>query len=262
MKVPDKRTRTTPWYRREDTYLQLVLLMITLGVIYIFITQEMKGWQGVWVLTNVVAGYIILNNTRTRIKVRSIWRGVLSLKVWGYAIFNLLLIAITVGVISIFLYTGSGPGGGEGNPFVSNILLVIVLFPIIPLFADAETYIFQAFLIGIFLKGEFRNCPKCQKIGPPGVPCAQCGIDNDGPKLKGPLTLLAITVSSLVFAGAHMLLLDSFVPIILIIGGMILGWTYLNKGHLFTARVHLVYNLILICGLFAVYLIRDLGVMI
>ncbi|MFW3147277.1 MAG: hypothetical protein ACMUIE_10765 [Thermoplasmatota archaeon] len=250
-----------PWFKREDTWLQLVLLLITLGVVYIFLTENMKGWQGIWVLVNVVGGYIILNNPRMRKKVREIWGGVLRPVIWGFALVNLLLVIVAGAAMVLFFSSGGGGsgGGGNGNPFVSNILLVIVLFPIIPLFADAETYLFQALFLGLFLKSDYRNCKECGKVSPPGIPCAHCGATMGGDKLRGAQVWLAILISSLVFAGAHMLLLMSFTPIILMVGGVILGWAYLNKGHQFTAQVHLVYDLILITLLFIVYLLSDIG---
>ncbi len=249
-----------PWHKNQETWLQLVLLLITLGVVYIFLTEKMGGWQGAWVLINVIGGYIILNKPKIRKTVREIWRGVLRPVIWGYALFNLFLIAVAGVLLVIFFSSGSGGGSSSnGNPFVSNILLVIVLFPIIPLFANAETQLFQAFFLGLFLKGEYVNCPKCEKVTPPGVPCVHCGKDIEGKRLKGPQVWLAILISALVFSGAHMLLLMSFTPIFLTIGGAILGWAYLNKGHTFTAQVHLVYDLILITLLFLFYLSIDFG---
>jgi len=252
-----------PWYRKSETWLQFVLLLIMICVFYIFLEENMGGWQGIWVLVNVVGGYLILNKPEMRKKVRNIWRGVLHIRVWGYALFNLLLVAAAAGIMSLYMTSGGSDGagsGGGGNPFVSNILLVVVLFPIIPLFADAETYLFQGLIIGLFLKREYVNCPECGKTIPPGVPCHFCGNDSgSGRSIRGPEAWLAVSLSAIVFAGAHMVLLMSFAPIILALGGLILGWAYLRKGHLFTARVHLVYDLVLICGLFFFYLLSEIG---
>ena len=234
--------------------------MIIIGVLYIFVTEEMYNWQGIWVLINVVAGYLILNNNRTLKRVREVWKGVLIPGVWAIAILNLFLVIISATIIAML----GTRGGGEssGNPFVSNILLVIVLFPIIPLFADAETHLFQRLILGKILKERYRNCPKCSKLTPPGINCVHCGKYVGGDKLSGPRVWTAVSVSALVFAGAHMLLLMSLAPILLTIGGFILGWLYLKRGHLFTARVHMVYNLVLILLLFLFYVYVEIEVIL
>ena len=249
-----------PWYKDTETYLQLVLFLIILGVLYIFISGVMRGWQGIWVLINVVGGYIILQNPRMRKMIHRTWRGLLSPKVWGLALLNLFLIAVSIFLISILFSGGGGNGGSAsgGNPFVSNILLVVVMFPIIPLFADAETHLFQAMILKIFLRDDFSDCPKCKKPAPSGVPCGNCGHQMSGERISGTTAWIGILISAVIFAGAHMVLLMNFVPIILVIGGILLGWAYLKKGHLFTAQVHLVYDLVLIAIIFFAML-SDLG---
>lgn len=259
LSIRGKGSGDVPWFKDTETYLQLVLFLIILGVLYIFISGALRGWQGLWVLINVVGGYIILQNPRMRKMIHRTWRGVLKPKVWGLALLNLFLIALSILMISFLFAGGGGDGSDEGgNPFVSNILLVVVMFPIIPLFADAETHIFQAFILKIFLKDEFRECPKCKKSTPPGVPCGHCGQDIPGERINGAAAWVGILISAVIFAGAHMVLLMNFIPIILVIGGILLGWAYLRKGHLFASRVHLVYDLVLIFIIFLTML-SDLG---
>ncbi len=251
MAIRGDRSDDIPWYRDTETYLQLVLFLIIIGVLYIFISGALRGWQGIWVLINVVGGYIILQNPKMRKMIHRTWRGLLIPKVWGLAILNIFLIAVSIGIIS-FMFSGGGSGGsgGGGNPFVSNILLVVVMFPIIPLFADAETHLFQAFILKFFLRDEFRECPKCKKQVPPGLPCGTCGKKIEGERVKGISAWIGVLISAFIFAGAHMALLMSVIPIILVIGGILLGWAYLRKGHLFAAQVHLVYDLVLIVFIF------------
>jgi hypothetical protein len=254
-----RRSKRSAWYRDTETYLQIVLFLIILGVLYIFISGALKGWQGVWVLINVIGGYIILQNPKMRKMIHRTWRGLLIPKVWGLALLNLSLIAISVILISVMISGGGGSGGGGGgNPFVSNILLVVVMFPIIPLFADAETHLFQAMILKIFLKDDFKECPRCKKPTPPGVPCGTCSGAIHGNKLTGGIVWIAIIISAFIFALAHMVLLMSFVPILLMIGGILLGWAYVKKGHLYAAQVHLVYDLILIVMIFF-SMLSDLG---
>ncbi len=238
------------------TKLDLVLKTIMLLTIFIFITLYLLffdfSWQYSWVVFNLGVGYMILTNGKRRNYYLRFFKGFLEIKVWAYAALNIFLV---VGTMVLFFFissgsTGGGSDGGGGNPFVSNPLFLLFLIPIVPIFADAETRIFQGLIIKKIMGRYLTSCKSCQKKALALEKCDLCGNDTGVSKVRELshlyLSKVAVFVSAFVFALVHVILTWNVGTFILIVGGYLLGHLYIKEGAVMVAKVHMIYNYILL----------------
>jgi hypothetical protein len=228
-----------------------LMIQISYGIfVYIFITLFIifieVNIRTVWVLFNIIIGYAILSNEKARKYYYNILKGFREAKVWAYAVLNLVLILSVVLIPALFI-SSSGGGDTSPNPFVSNYIFLLFLIPIVPLFADAETKIFQEWII----KGVHRNvlvkCKSCERKALPMERCDLCRAKQMESSAYGISSYMpAILLSGFIFALAHVILVGSILPMMLIIGGILLGILYVKDGAILVAKVHMLYNYLVI----------------
>jgi hypothetical protein len=219
---------------------------------FFFVIYVPVNFRTVWVLINVIFGYAILSNERARRYYGSFFVGFKEKKVWMYSIINLLLIFSVMFVPLLLTSSFSSFGGGDGgdssaNPFVSNYLFLLAIIPIVPLFADAETKIFQEMIIKGLNKKTLVECKTCGKKSLPLKKCDLCSSDL----LATEAFDLQKYMPSIIFGGfifgiAHVLLVGSIFPIVLTAGGILLGILYVKEGARVVAKVHMVYDYLVI----------------
>lgn len=234
---------------RKELMIQIsygIFVYIFIALFIIFIEVNIRT---VWVLFNIIIGYAILSNEKARRYFYNILKGFKELKVWAYAVLNLMLI-LSVVLIPALLFSGSGGGGGGGsdpNPFVSNYIFLLFLIPIVPLFADAETKIFQEWIIKGVHRKVLIECKSCGRKALPMERCDLCGAKQMESSAYSVSTYMpAILISGFIFALAHVILVGSLLPMLLIIGGILLGILYVKDGAILVAKVHMLYNYLVI----------------
>jgi hypothetical protein len=227
-----------------------IFVYVFFAIFFIFVPINFRT---IWVLFNIVLGYAILSNDKARKYYGSMFSGFKERKVWLYSILNLGLIigATLIPLLLIVLSGGSGGAGGNGesesNPFVSNYLFLLAVIPIIPLFADAETRIFQGWIIKGLNSSHLVECKNCGKKSLPLVKCDLCNaklLKTEAFHLQKYMP--AIIFSGFIFGLAHVLLVGSLFPLLLTIGGILLGVLYIKEGAMIVAKVHMVYNYLII----------------
>jgi hypothetical protein len=229
-----------------------LLMMVGYGLfVYVFIALYLifidVNIRTLWVLFNIVIGYAILSNEKARKYYGNMFKGFKEGKVWMYAVLNLILVIMVVAIPAI-LFAPSGNGGdSEANPFVSSAIFLLFLIPIVPLFADAETKIFQGWIIKGLNRNQLMECPHCNKKTLPVEVCNECGNKLlDKPVFDVMQYMPAIVISGFIFAIAHVILVGSILPMVIIIGGILLGYLYVKEGSMLVAKVHMLYNYLVI----------------
>ena len=226
-------------------------LYIFIALYILFIPIDIRT---IWVLVNIIIGYAILSSKKARNYYWEMFKGFGDRKAWLYAILNLILIFSTIMIpfIVSLMANGGGDANGTGdgsnaNPFVSNYIFLLFVIPIIPLFADAETKIFQGWIIKGLNSKRLIDCPECGRKTLPLKTCDLCGKKLTENKVVDFSNYYpAIIVSGVIFGIAHVILVGSITPIVLTIGGILLGYLYVKEGAWLVARVHMIYDYLII----------------
>jgi hypothetical protein len=243
--------------RTLTTVSVIALFILTSGYI-LFIPGSC---QSSWVLLNIGVGYLVLSDARRRNYYGGFLRAFLEPRVWAYA---MLMLALVLGgsflgaLAREHLPQGSNPAlGTGGNPFVSTPFFLLFLLPVIPLFADAETRLFQAWIIRGFAKGSLVECKSCGKKSLPGPKCDLCGnaTGQEHSGAPGSWRLpAAMVASAVVFGLAHVLLTWNLAAMAVAIGGFFMARVYVTRGAMFVAKIHMLYDYILIGAIGSLYL--------
>lgn len=242
------------WKPITDDFQEIGLMYLYGLFVYIFTALYLIfipiSIQSIWVLINIVIGYAILSNKKARNYFGKLFLGFLEKKVWLYAIINIVMIFSTLFAPSLFASDAGNDvsGNSKGNPFISNLIFLLAILPIVPLFADAETRLFQGLIIKGFHKQDLIKCKKCGKMALPQNKCDICRAKL----LENPINdfvsyFPAIIISGIIFGLAHVVLIGSIIPIVLTVGGVFLGILYVKEGANMVAKVHMVYNYVVIC---------------
>jgi hypothetical protein len=125
----------------------------------------------------------------------------------------------------------------------------------VPLFADAETRLFQSWIIKWFMRRHLVTCRSCGKHSLPGPRCDICGGETGwtGNPDNSLRLRSAIVVSALVFGLAHVLLTWNLAVMAVAIGGYFMARTYVTRGAMFVAKIHMLYDYILLAAIVALY---------
>lgn len=228
----------------EDFYFILLASVMILILAYYFVFSEYLSLSTLWVVLNLSVGYILLMDERIRKKYTAILRGALDMKVWGYAIFLVVLLFSSI-LPLILLSSGSG-GNSGGNPFISNPVFLAVTIPLIPMFAYAETSLFQRYVMKAVLRSHSYKCPSCGAMAIGVERCDVCGFPVNAGEIPGTMRLMAIGASAGTFALAHIILTGSLLASLTFIGGYLMASIYLKEGWLPVARIHAIYDYIII----------------
>jgi len=158
------------------------LFMAVVGVITgAYLVFPSEGARSIWVLFNVTVAYGVLQNPNKR---RFYWRFFGAFKekrIWGLTIVMLAMILVSMSVALGSSETAAKDTEDAENPFVSNFIFILAMLPIVPLFAFAETLIFQAWIAKLFFPESYRYCRKCRAIVMmgPNSNCSYCGKPDD-----------------------------------------------------------------------------------
>jgi len=170
--------------------------------------------QEIWVLLNLLAAFLVLVvDPKFYI---SCMRKCLYIKgsLIGMA---LVPVAICLGL----LFSSYVPSSGNGNPYTASIPLIVSVMILLPLFAIAETEIFQKLPI--------------ENLGKIGVP-----------------------VSSIMFGAAHAIQnIDLLSGVVLTFVGAVFAVSYIKGGFKLTASIHYSYDLTLLVSLLILSLLKS-----
>ena len=215
----------------------VMYVFITLFALFIDLTLSTS-----WVLINMIFGFTILLSETVRKYYLQLLKGFLEPKMLAYAMVNLGLIYSAV-LLPSLIFGSSGTGSSGTNPFVSNSIFLLFMLPLVPLFADAETKLFQGLIIKRFHSMSLVVCRTCGRKSLSMMKCDMCQSDLLATPAKSIWAYLpAILVSGFIFGLAHVILIGTLYPIILTLGGIFLGLLYVREGSLAVAKVHMLYN--------------------
>jgi hypothetical protein len=249
------------WTDQKDRFFlngTIIVLFLLMTLYIIFIPASC---QTSWVILNVGIGYIMLGEPKRREYYGSFFRAFKEKEIWFFAIIMILLVlggSYAGEWLMALLPPTSRPSlGGGGNPFVSTPLFLLFLVPIVPLFANAETIIFQSYILKAFVKSELIECKKCGRKMIPSNKCDMCGglTGETGAKIRSNTRLgIAQVMSAIIFGSVHVLLTWNLGAMVIVIGGYFLARLYVSKGALYVAKIHMMYDYILIAGIGLLYL--------
>ncbi len=231
----------------NDFYFLFIAVMMVILLGSFFILSLNASCTTLWVIANLVIGYIALSEDKIRNRYMAILKEIKNVSVWVYALLMLALVLAPVVLLSIF-YPPSNDSSGAVNPFVSNIVFILSVIPIVPLFAYAETMVFQRYIISGILKNYRYRCPHCGGMAIGIHRCDLCGYPHENP-IPPESRTFAIILSAVVFALAHILLVGSILAGITFVGGYVLGDLYLREGWLPVAATHTLYDYLIIAGI-------------
>lgn len=250
------------WSKSDVSFRDYLVKIVMLLLVYVFAMLYLLAfdfsWRNAWVVFNLGFAYIIISDRKKRQYYGKFFRGFIEPRSWGYALVNIVLV---VGAVYVFAFimgigssgSGSGSGGGGSNPFVSSPLFLLFILPIVPLFADAETKLFQGLIIRRLLKKQLVVCTTCGKMALPMKKCDLCGgltgISGERDIMQMPGAKAAVLLSAFVFALAHVILTLNPGALVLLIGGYLLGYLYVKEGADTVAKVHMLYDYILLVGI-------------
>ncbi len=239
----------------NDFYFLLISVICVIFLGTFFVLNLNMSCTTLWVITNLILGYVALSEDKIRSRYIAIVREMKNILVWIYALLMLVLIFAPF-VVLFLLYPSSSNSNGTGNvnPFVSNMVFVLTIIPIIPLFAYAETMVFQRCIISGILKNYRYRCPKCDGLAIGTQRCDLCGYPYQNPIPAG-IKWIAVIISATVFSIAHILLVGSIFAGLTFIGGCVLGNLYIKDGWLPVAATHALYDYFILAGVIGVMLI-------
>ncbi len=239
----------------NDFYFLLIAVICVILLGTFFVLNLNASCATFWVITNLILGYIALSEDKIRNRYMAIVRAMKNILVWSYAL--LMLALVLAPVLFLFLLYPHSPNSttaGNVNPFVSNIIFVLTIIPIVPLFAYAETIVFQKYIISGILKNYRYRCPHCGGVAIGTQRCDLCGYPRQNPIPAG-IKWTAVMVSATVFSIAHILLVGSIFAGLTFIGGCVLGDLYIKDGWLPVAATHALYDYFILAGVIGVMLI-------
>jgi len=134
------------------------------------------------------------------------------------------LIGLVLAPVALFLglfLSNYIPSSGNGNPYTSSVPLIVSVMILLPLFAIAETEVFQKLPI--------------EKLGKIGVP-----------------------VSSVIFGAVHAIQnFDLLSGVVLTFVGAVFAVSYIKGGLKLTASIHYSYDLTLLVALLICHLLKS-----
>ena len=239
----------------NDFYFLLIAVICVIFLGTFFALNLNVSCTTLWVITNLILGYVALSEDKIRSRYIAIVREMKNILVWIYA---LLMLALIFAPFVVFFLLYPSPSNSNStsnvNPFVSNMVFVLTIIPIIPLFAYAETMVFQRYIISGILKNYRYRCPKCDGLAIGTQRCDLCGYPHQNPIPAG-IKWMAVIISAMVFSIAHILLVGSIFAGLTFIGGCVLGNLYIRDGWLPVAATHALYDYFILAGVIGVMLI-------
>ncbi len=230
----------------DDFYFLVLASIVVLVLAAYYILSPENSCVTLWVLINLIAGYLALTERGIRGRYVAILKGMKTPRYWGYALLMLFLVSFPF-VLAFFLNPASPSqsGGSQGNPYLSNIVFILSLLPIVPLFAYAETQIFQRFILYLLLKKYSYRCPKCGGTAIGLYRCDLCGAPHRN-DIPADARAISIGASAAIFALAHVLLVGSFLAGLTFVGGVLLADIYIKEGWYPVSVIHAIYDYIII----------------